>query len=507
MSRGFDPRLYFVHDHGFNPSHAILAAALRGGVRMVQLRAKSLPHAEFRAWAEPAIALCRQARATVLINDDVELAALLGADGAHVGQRDLSAREARARLGADAIIGLSLESAAQVDHPDAACADYVAASGVFPTPTKTDLPSDLGLVGVREIRARTAKPLVAIGGIHAGNARAVFSAGADGIAIISAIAGADDPQLATAEIAGLARRAVIECARLGRAPLAARAGLRWQDPRALTIAGSDSGGGAGIQADLKTMTSLGVFGMSALTALTAQNTTGVQSVHDVAPEFLRAQIASVLGDLGADAVKIGMLHRREVIRAIRDELAKFPQIPVVLDPVMVAKGGHRLIEPDAISALIEILFPQVDLITPNLSEAEALLEVAGSGAQPTVRGGVDLSRASREDLRGAALRLLELGPEAVLLKGGHHESPLAADLLVARDGTEQWFESARVETPNLHGTGCTLSSAIASFTARGYPLVTAVAKAKDYVTEGIRSGSRFRWGQGQGPIDHIHLHR
>lgn len=500
MSRAFDPRLYFVHDHGFNPSHDILAAALRGGVRLVQLRAKTLSFEQFREWATPAVELCRKARATVIINDNVELALLLRADGAHVGQQDMSVREARARLGPDAILGLSLESVAQIDHPDIEFADYVAASGVFPTPTKTDLPSDLGLTGVREIRARTAKPLVAIGGIHAGNARAVFSAGADGIAIISAIAGADDPQLAAAEIAGLARRAVVECAQLGRAPIVPRVRLRWQDPRALTIAGSDSGGGAGIQADLKTMTALGVFGMSALTALTAQNTTGVQSVHDVSPEFLRAQIVSVMTDLGADAVKIGMLHRREVIRAIRDELGNVPQVPVILDPVMVAKGGHRLIEPDAVTALIEILFPGTTLITPNLSEAEALLEVAAGG-------GASLTRASRDDLRSAALRLLELGPEAVLLKGGHHESATASDLLVARDGTELWLESSRIETPNLHGTGCSLSSAIASFVARGYPLATAVSKAKDYVTEGIRSGSRFQWGQGQGPIDHIHLHR
>lgn len=499
--RSFDPRLYFVHDHGFNPSPAVLAAALRGGARLVQLRAKRLTRDEFRAWAAPALALARAHGATVIVNDDVELARELGADGAHVGRLDPPVARARALLGPDAIIGYSLESVDEVDGPDARLADYVAASGVFPTPTKPDLPGHLGLEGVRALRARTAQPLVAIGGIHAGNARAVFSAGADGVALISAIAGADDPQLAAAEIANLARRAAVESGLLLRqASVAPRGRVRWRDPRALTVAGSDSGGGAGVQADLKTMTALGVFGTSALTALTAQNTTGVQAVYDVGDDFLRAQLRAVLDDLGADAVKIGMLHRRGVIHAVREELAARPHLPVILDPVMVAKGGHRLIETDAVTALIEVLFPAAALVTPNLAEAEALLEVAGAPCG-------DLTRASRDELRAAAARLLELGPAAVLLKGGHHDSPTAADLLLTREGGEHWFEAPRTETANLHGTGCSLSSAIAAFTARGYPLAVATAKAKDYVTEAIRSGARFRWGEGHGPIDHIHLHR
>lgn len=495
----FDPRLYYVHDYGFRPYAETLHAALRGGVKMVQLRAKDITRDEFRAWAAPLVSLCRRYSATVLINDDVALALELNADGVHLGQSDLPVRDARRMLGNEAIIGLSLESVGQIDDPAVGEADYIAASGVFPTPTKTDLPSDLGLQGVRELRARTEKPLIAIGGIHAGNARAVFSAGADGVALISAIAGAEDPQLATAELAQLARRAAEECAILSHAKLP-RPGMAWRDPRALTIAGSDSGGGAGIQADLKTMTALGVFGTSALTALTAQNTMGVQSVYEVSTEFLRAQMISVMSDIGADAIKIGMLHRRDVIHTIRSTLCEFPPVPVILDPVMVAKGGHRLIEDDAISALIEILLPQVSLVTPNLHEAEALLTSSGRKAKA-------LTLASREELRDAALRLLELGPQAVLLKGGHHASTMATDLLVTREGQELWFESVRIDTPNLHGTGCSLSSAIAAFTARGYPLYAAVAKAKDYVAEGIKSGARFRWGQGQGPIDHIHLHR
>lgn len=494
MKPTFDPRLYYVHDFATNSSLEALKAALRGGARMIQFRAKPLTSAQAREWIAPQMGDVRAARATAIINDDIELAAVLGADGVHLGPTDTSIRQARERLGPDAILGLSLEAGQDLNSQAIADADYVAASGVFPTPTKSDLSAHFGLEGLRALRARTALPLIAIGGVHAGNARDVFAAGADGVAVISAIARAAEPQLAACELGEIARASAIRDGH-GR--------MRFYDPRALTVAGSDSGAGAGIQADLKTMTALGVYGASVLTALTAQNTLGVQAVAAVDPDFVRAQLRSVLGDLGADGIKIGMLHRREIIEAVAEELRELTTSPLVLDPVMVAKGGHRLIDPAAIQSMIGNLFPRATLITPNLSEASAILEAA----TPTWTKGLDLTSASPEVLRRAAFALLELGPGAVLLKGGHHASTHAEDLLVTRSGEEKWFRSPRTDTNNLHGTGCTLSSAIAAFMARGFPLTTSVAKAKDYVTGAISSGSRFRWGSGQGPVDHIHLHR
>jgi hydroxymethylpyrimidine/phosphomethylpyrimidine kinase len=258
---------------------------------------------------------------------------------------------------------------------------------------------------------------------------------------------------------------------------------------ALTIAGSDSSGGAGIQADLKTFSALEVYGASVITALTAQNTKGVAEVLVVPPEFVLAQMRAVAADLKVGAIKIGMLGESEVIAAVVEGLKGFPGVPVVLDPVMVAASGDSLLDPDAVETLRATLMPLATLVTPNLAEAAVLLD------QPQAR--------SEYEMAGQALKLREAGAQAVLIKGGHAEGEMAIDILF--DGEEPLsFEAPRAETKNTHGTGCTLSAAIAAELAKGAALAEAVETAKDYVTAAIFAADQLHIGEGRGPVHHFH---
>ncbi|MGN0662868.1 MAG: bifunctional hydroxymethylpyrimidine kinase/phosphomethylpyrimidine kinase [Faecalibacterium sp.] len=253
---------------------------------------------------------------------------------------------------------------------------------------------------------------------------------------------------------------------------------------ALSIAGSDSSGGAGVQADLKTMTLNGVFGMSAITALTAQNTTGVTGIFEVSPAFLRQQIDAVFTDIRPDAVKIGMVASAELIGAIAERLRFYGAQNVVVDPVMVATSGSDLIEGGAVGALRRELFPLAAVITPNRHEAEVL---SGQAIH------------TRQEMCDAAQAIAADCGCAVLLKGGHSDTD-ADDLLARPDGTLRWFPGARVDNPNTHGTGCTLSSAIAANLAKGFALEEAIARAKAYLTAALRAGLDL--GSGSGPLDH-----
>jgi hydroxymethylpyrimidine/phosphomethylpyrimidine kinase len=260
--------------------------------------------------------------------------------------------------------------------------------------------------------------------------------------------------------------------------------------RVLTIAGSDSGGGAGIQADLKTFAALGCFGMSAITALTAQNTRGVTSIHPVPPAFVADQITAVLGDIGADAVKIGMLYSAELIETVALQLERFEVRNIVLDPVMVAQSGDKLLQDEAVEALKDRLIPLADVLTPNLPEAEIL-------------SGRKLADASA--LRSAAQGLAATGCRSILIKGGHGLQPESNDLLYLPARRRfVTLSGQRLQTRNNHGTGCTLSSAIAAYLARGSDLETAAAKAKEYIQSAIRAGAGYRLGHGHGPVHHFY---
>ena len=257
--------------------------------------------------------------------------------------------------------------------------------------------------------------------------------------------------------------------------------------KALTIAGSDSGGGAGIQADLKTFSALGVYGASVITALTAQNTRGVVAISEVPPAFVAAQIDAVLGDIGADAVKIGMLSSSEIIAAVADRLRAHGVAKLVLDPVMVAKSGHALLRPEAVAALKELLLPLAFLVTPNLPEAEVLV-----GHRVATEG----------EIREAAREIRALGARNVLVKGGHRsETEDALDVLYDGECYRE-LRTPRIETPHTHGTGCTYSSAIAAGLAKGLEIGEAVGQAKAYLQGAIEAAEPI--GEGRSPVHHFY---
>ncbi len=267
-----------------------------------------------------------------------------------------------------------------------------------------------------------------------------------------------------------------------------------QYKRTLTIAGSDSGGGAGIQADLKTFSALGCYGMSVIAALTAQNTSTVTGILEIEHSFVEKQIDAVLSDIGTDAVKIGMLSDPMIIKTVARKLKEYKIENVVLDPVMVAKSGDKLLKDESIETLKKELIPIAKIITPNIPEAEVLT-------------GIKIN--DYTDLLHAADILFRLGPESVLVKGGHLEGETSNDVLLIKSENEGnplefQYESKRIDSVNTHGTGCTLSSAIASFLARGFSLQDSVKNAKEYITEAILEGANYKLGNGHGPVHHFH---
>ena len=260
-------------------------------------------------------------------------------------------------------------------------------------------------------------------------------------------------------------------------------------PIALTIAGSDSGGGAGIQADIKTMSALGVYAASVITALTAQNTCKVHSIFPVSTDFIQDQLYTVFEDLNVRAIKIGMLGTPDIIKSVAGVLKNYPQIPIVLDPVMVAKSGDKLLQDDAVASLKENLLPLAEIITPNLPEAAVL-----TGKKEP---------ASIEEMKSMLAALQAISPKAILLKGGHLGGDKSDDLLF--DGqNEICLSSLRINTKNSHGTGCTLSAAIASGIAKGLSLLEAVNAGKEYLTEALRHADTLEVGKGHGPVHHFH---
>ncbi len=262
---------------------------------------------------------------------------------------------------------------------------------------------------------------------------------------------------------------------------------QYRYPSVLTIAGSDSGGGAGIQADLKTFSALGCYGTSAITAVTIQNTLGVQGIHSIPAEIVAAQIRAVMDDIRPAAIKVGMVHTASQAYVISETIGEYPGVPLIFDPVMVSTSGHKLIEDDTIAALKAGLFKSADLLTPNLDEAALL-----SG----------ITILSHDDMYSAAKLLVDQGCKAVLLKGGHLDGPVIKDIYVDAAGHSEVFVSAHVRTPNTHGTGCTLSAAIAANLSLGLTLLEAIGKAKVYLSLALEQGCNVKTGNGSGPLNH-----
>ena len=257
----------------------------------------------------------------------------------------------------------------------------------------------------------------------------------------------------------------------------------------LSIAGSDSGGGAGIQADIKAISACGCYAMTAITAITAQNTLGVSAIHPVPADMVREQVISVLSDIGADAVKTGMLYSAEIVEAIAGALKETGTTNLVVDPVMVATSGSRLIKDETVSTLIRLLFPLATLITPNIPEAGTIL-------------GRELK--TQSDLAQAAKEISDISGSAVLLKGGHFDDREIVDILYEPSSGFSYYKTDYVDTPNTHGTGCTLSAALASYLGKGKTVREAVDAAKKYLDKAIRTGAEYRLGRGSGPLHHFH---
>ncbi|HEY5975610.1 MAG TPA: bifunctional hydroxymethylpyrimidine kinase/phosphomethylpyrimidine kinase, partial [Geobacteraceae bacterium] len=400
-------------------------------------------------------------------NDDVALARELVADGVHLGQEDGDPAAARQQLGTDRLIGISTHDQAEALAAQAAGADYIGFGAMYPTASK-DIRHLAGPALLAELRPHVSIPIVAIGGINRDNAGPIIDAGAEAVAVIAAIMGHPEPALAAAELRCLFNRR-----------------QEWPRGSVLTVAGSDSGGGAGIQADLKTITLLGAYGASVITALTAQNTRGVTGIHAAPADFVAAQLESVLSDIPVDVVKTGMLFSAAIITIVAHKIREYGRRLVVVDPVMVAKGGASLINSSAVDAFREELLPLTYLLTPNVPEAEAL---------------TGLPIGDEAEMAAAARALHAMGARNVLLKGGHLAGDESVDLFF--DGHQlQRLPAPRFATANTHGTGCSTASAIAAFLARGEPLPVAVARAKEFITTAIRLARPL--GQGHGPINHF----
>lgn len=540
MRERFDLRAYFVvgpDDTKGRPVTDVVAAALRGGATFVQLRAK---HADARELTDMARAIAnvidsagKADTVAFVIDDRTDVAwqcRHLGikVDGVHIGQDDMMPEQTRAMLGPDAIIGLSAETLQHIATANAlpdGVIDYIGAGPLHYTATKPEAAAveadgtkhALGIAGAQSLCDASRYPVVVGGGVHTDDIPALARTTAAGWFVVSAIAAADDPESATrqlisawAAIRGEQRHGY---AAAGIAAPTASSSIsflpHWRTkqphglPPVLTVAGSDSSGGAGIQADLKTMMANGVFGMSAITSLTAQNTTGVRDVQNAEPRVLAEQIDAVFEDIPPMAVKIGMVSSADLIETIAERLSAHQARNIVLDPVMVATSGAKLIDDDAVVALTSKLFPLATVITPNMPETEALLEQAlqersSANDDPAARLLSEGIRAEA-DMETAARTLAEHFGCAVLVKGGHGVKD-ANDVLVEPDGTATWFTSPRIDNPNTHGTGCTLSSAIASHLALGETMPQAVRSAKDYLTGAL--AEQLDLGHGSGPMDH-----
>jgi len=458
--------VYLVTDRGSRLVERV-REAIGGGISVLQYRNKERNTAAKASLGRELQRICSAAGVTFIVNDDMHLARELDADGVHLGQEDGDPVAARQLLGPRKLIGVSTHNLEEAQRAEAAGADYLGFGAMYPSGSK-DVQFLAGPESLTEIRPAIGIPIVAIGGIDRDNAGRVIDGGADAIAVISGVLGHKEPALAAAELSLLFNR---------KAPM----------PRGsvLTVAGSDSGGGAGIQADLKTITLLGSYGASALTALTAQNTRGVTGIHGVPAGFVAEQLAAVLSDIPVDVVKTGMLYSAEIIDEVTARLQEFGRRILVVDPVMLAKGGASLIDTSAVAALKTRLLPLTYLLTPNVPEAEKLT------------GLTIMDEAGMEE---AARRIHLLGARNVLVKGGHLPEGTAVDILY--DGRAfTRYPTPRILTKNTHGTGCTLASAIAAFLAQGEPLPTAVARAKEFITAAIKYAQPM--GKGHGPVNHF----
>lgn len=484
MSPPFDLSVYLVTDTAMCQPLGVAETVRRsvaGGATLVQLRDPHCSDEEFIALGRELVDVLHGTGVPLILNDRAWCVEAIGAQGVHVGQSDMPPQQARRLLGPDAIIGFSVTDERQlaaVSALPAGTVDYLGLGPLRATSSKPNHAEPTGFTRLSALARVSTVPVCAIGGVKAGDAKALRACGLDGLAVISAICGQLDPQAATTQIADA----------WTAAPRVANV---------LSIAGSDPSGGAGIQADLKAFSANGAYGMCVITALTAQNTRGVCGVHPVPVDFVRAQLDAILDDVRVDAVKIGMLASAELTHVVGEYLAgPLRRTPVVLDPVMVATSGDRLLDDDAVAEL-RILLPLADLITPNLPEAAVLLD-----AEPA---------RTLEELIEQAQALHGLGIDGVYAKGGHllaqpgtEETGDVATDVVLVEGEQVVLNAPFVDTPNTHGTGCSLSSALAALRPQRPNWVETARDAKAWIAGAIAAGDRLEVGSGHGPVHHFH---
>ncbi|SHJ11510.1 hydroxymethylpyrimidine kinase / phosphomethylpyrimidine kinase / thiamine-phosphate diphosphorylase [Dethiosulfatibacter aminovorans DSM 17477] len=460
-------KLYLVTDRRWN-SEGILEdvkTALDHGVTCLQIREKDMEHDDFLKISREMKKLTDERKIPFIINDDVEIAVKCDAAGVHIGQGDMPVTEARKKIGQDRILGVSVSTVEEALKAEAEGADYLGVGAMFITSTKGDA-NPVKLQELKAITETVSIPVVAIGGIDESNILKLDRTGVYGVAVVSSILAKGDIAAATVDMAEKSDILVHDTVR-----------------KVLTIAGSDPSGGAGIQADLKTMAAHNCFGMSVITGLTAQNTTGVYGIENVSEDFVANQMDCVFKDIRPEAVKVGMVSSVGIINAISEGLKAHKATHVVVDPVMVSTSGSRLLEDGAMLALKEKLIPLAEVITPNIFEAELL---------------ADMKIETKDDMVMAAEKISSWYGGHILVKGGHlHEE--ASDLLYSR-GETFWYKSERIENPNTHGTGCTLSSAIASNLAKGYDIRKSIENSKGFITGAIKD--KLNLGKGRGPLNH-----
>lgn len=462
--------LYGITDTSDETLESKVTEAILGGITILQLRDKTLSQEALIKVARRIKPITDAHNIPLIINDYVEVARVVNASGVHLGQDDLSIEQARQILGKDAIIGVSAHTVQEAIHAQKCGADYIGVGALFPTHTKLDAqPTDFTIL--KQITRIVTIPVVGIGGIDMSNVEQLQNTGLSGIAVVSAIF--SKPHIREATQA-----------------LFKKASMTFQNytleiPKVLTIAGSDSSGGAGIQADLKTISAYGLYGMSVITALTAQNTCEVTGIFESSPEFVQEQLHAVFSDIQPNAIKIGMVSNPEIIEVIASFLSKHVSADthIVLDPVMVSTSGNALLKSEAVNMLKHTLMPLATIITPNIPEAEIL-------------SGMNIH--TKDDMIRAAKSISHAYSGYILIKGGHL-TQCCDDLLFYRDRS-YWYSHARIETTNTHGTGCTLSSAIACGLAQNLELTDAIKEAKSYVTGALLSGLNI--GKGNGPLNH-----
>lgn len=437
--------------------------SLQGGLTLLQIRFKDSEIHNPISLAKQIVELGHSYGIPVIVNDDLALCQAAGADGVHLGEDDMAIAQARSLLGPDKIIGATAKSLERALKAQDEGADYLGIGALYPSKTKKQA-KGISFDKLRALIGAVQIPVVAIGGLNLANISSLRDTGVSGAALVNAIFAADDTKQASLDL-----KKKLEDT-LSLKPV-------------LSIAGSDSSGGAGIQADIKAMMANGVYAMTAITSLTAQNTRGVRAVQDASPEFLSQQLDAIFEDIYPHAIKVGMVSTSELIQVIASKLKKYQAKNIVVDPVMGATSGASLLKSDALKALTEELIPLAKVITPNIPEAEIL-------AQMPIN--------SPHDMEKAAEKLGQNYGCAVLIKGGHGKNDANDILYQGQDII--WFKGNKIDNPNTHGTGCTLSSAIAANLAKGYSLFEAIDRAKSYLTAAI--ADQLDLGYASGPLNH-----